>query len=83
MPFGIFLVLLSKRISPLSVFMRAFGISLALECLQVILLIGSFDVDDLILNSSGGLLGYWVYKMIVKLTQPKKRMADPVLNVIL
>jgi glycopeptide antibiotics resistance protein len=62
-PYGIFIVLLSKNkmISLSGVFIRSLGISLLLECLQVFFSIGNFDVDDLILNTSGGLLGYGVF----------------------
>lgn len=63
MPYGIFIVLLSKSkmISLNGVFMRSLGVSLLLECLQVFFSIGNFDVDDLILNTSGGLLGYCIF----------------------
>lgn len=63
MPYGIFIVLLSKSktISLSGVFIRSLGMSLLLECLQVFFSIGNFDVDDLILNTSGGLLGYGIF----------------------
>ncbi|RKN83718.1 VanZ family protein [Paenibacillus ginsengarvi] len=62
-PYGIFIVILSKSkmISLSGVFIRSLGISLLLECLQVFFSIGNFDVDDLILNTSGGLLGYGIF----------------------
>ncbi|WP_367618539.1 VanZ family protein [Paenibacillus andongensis] len=65
MPFGIFLLLLSKSktISLIGVFIQSLGMSLLLECLQVFFSIGNFDVDDLILNTSGGLLGYCVFRL--------------------
>ncbi|TMV49929.1 VanZ family protein [Paenibacillus mesophilus] len=63
MPYGIFIVILSKSkmISLSGVFIRSLGMSLLLECLQVFFSIGNFDVDDLILNTSGGLLGYGIF----------------------
>lgn len=61
-PFGIFLVLLSKM-SFIRVLAGTFCFSLCLECLQVLFSVGIFDVDDLILNTFGGLLGYWVIKV--------------------
>ncbi|NOU94696.1 VanZ family protein [Paenibacillus sp. LMG 31456] len=70
MPYGIFLLLMSnnQRMSLIGVFTRSLGLSLCLECLQVVFSIGSFDVDDLILNVSGGLLGYGVFKFYTKFT---------------
>ncbi|WP_223193071.1 VanZ family protein [Paenibacillus sedimenti] len=68
MPYGIFLQLLprSRMISHIRVFCRSLGLSLLLECLQVVFSIGSFDVDDLILNTFGGLLGFGIFKLYSK-----------------
>jgi glycopeptide antibiotics resistance protein len=68
MPYGIFLLLLfkSKPISLIGVFIQSLGMSLLLECLQVFFSIGNFDVDDLILNTSGGLLGYCFFRLYSK-----------------
>lgn len=41
-----------------------FLFSLSVELLQLIAKVGSFDVDDLILNTFGGLLGYFVYYLL-------------------
>ena len=51
------------------------GLSLSLECLQLIFSIGSFDVDDLILNVSGGLLGYGIFLAVIasKMNRGKTR----------
>ena len=38
-----------------------FLFSLSVELLQLIAKVGAFDVDDLILNTFGGLLGFFVY----------------------
>ncbi|GGP15522.1 VanZ family protein [Oceanobacillus neutriphilus] len=65
-PFGFFILLLSKSKVNSLVVVAALSLclSLCLECLQVIFAIGSFDVDDLVLNTFGGLLGYCVFKLI-------------------
>ncbi len=65
-PYGIFLMLLSKKskMSVVGVVFRSFALSLSLECSQVLFAIGSFDVDDLILNTFGGLLGFCVFKFM-------------------
>lgn len=41
-----------------------FLFSLSVELLQLVAKVGSFDVDDLILNTLGGLLGYFVYYIL-------------------
>ena len=38
-----------------------FLLSLFIECIQLIFKVGSFDVDDLILNTLGGVIGYVVF----------------------
>ncbi|MDD9270789.1 VanZ family protein [Paenibacillus sp. GCM10023248] len=60
MPLGVFLYVIYKQqgLTCVGVFMRALALSLSLEVLQVVFSIGRFDVDDLILNVFGGLLGY-------------------------
>ncbi len=38
-----------------------FGISLLFETIQLVTGVGVFDVDDLLLNTTGGIIGYFVY----------------------
>ncbi|OCT16368.1 hypothetical protein A8709_02760 [Paenibacillus pectinilyticus] len=71
-PFGILLLLMShnRRMTLSGIFMRSLGLSLSLECLQLVFSMGSFDVDDLILNVSGGILGYGIYKLMGRNNMP-------------
>lgn len=58
-PAGFFIPILWKRKKGfLFTVCAAFEISLLMESLQLIFRVGSFDVDDLILNTLGGILGY-------------------------
>ena len=41
----------------------AAGVMIPVELLQMLLLVGSCDVDDLILNLLGASLGYWLYSL--------------------
>lgn len=46
----------------------------AIEGLQVILSVGIFDIDDVILNGLGVIIGYWAFKVLAKklsLMEPK------------
>jgi glycopeptide antibiotics resistance protein len=69
MPYGILLGLMlrNKKISFIDAFIFSLGLSLILESAQALFSIGSFDVDDLILNSTGGLLGFIIFKLSAKL----------------
>ena len=40
-----------------------FLVSMAVETLQLVLGVGAFDVDDLILNTLGVIVGYILYKI--------------------
>ncbi|WP_019911101.1 VanZ family protein [Paenibacillus sp. HW567] len=59
-PHGIFIRLTVKR-SFVRALLYSFALTLALESAQVIFSMGTFDVDDLILNTLGGLIGYGIF----------------------
>lgn len=69
MPYGILLGLMlrNKKISFIDAFILSFGLSLILELSQAFFSIGRYDVDDLILNSSGGLIGFIIFKLFALL----------------
>jgi len=65
MPLGFFLPLLFKRyIKFRNTIFIVIASTLMVECLQYIYRVGSFDVDDLILNTVGGILGFGVFKLV-------------------
>jgi glycopeptide antibiotics resistance protein len=65
-PLGVFLPKLFERCRRLlSILVLSLELSLAIEVVQLVTKIGSFDVDDLLLNTTGGILGYFVYKIFV------------------
>ena len=61
-PFGMFLPkLFSKCKNPLLTLLFSFELSLCVEIVQLVTKIGSFDVDDLLLNTLGGICGFAIY----------------------
>lgn len=65
MPFGLFIPILSARRRNLkSILKMMFFLSLAIEIIQLLTRTGSFDVDDLILNTLGGVLGYLLFVIL-------------------
>ena len=64
MPMGLFLPKLFSR-------QRCFGwflftsllLGVGIECIQYVTAVGVLDVDDLFLNISGAVLGYWVWRV--------------------
>ncbi len=61
MPFGFFMPMASKYRSCFSAVFYSFGLSLCVETFQLLTKVGSFDVDDLLLNTVGGLAGYVIF----------------------
>jgi glycopeptide antibiotics resistance protein len=73
MPFGYFVPALFRRAGHgLTVGLVSFLVSLLIECTQLICKVGSFDVDDLLLNTAGGILGYLVYWSICHLWRRRR-----------
>jgi glycopeptide antibiotics resistance protein len=65
MPLGFFIPALGRmRKNGFLVVLCCFSISLLVEVIQLVYRLGCFDVDDLFLNTLGGLLGYLVYRFI-------------------
>lgn len=67
MPLGFLLASLLKRRGSLkSTLVFSFFIILFAESMQLIMKVGVFDVDDIILNLIGCLIGYFVHEIFVK-----------------
>lgn len=68
MPFGFLMPILRKRDRRVvnAAFMT-FLLSLFIEVVQLLTRVGSFDVDDLILNTMGGILGYVLFYILNKI----------------
>lgn len=58
LPFGFFMPMASRYRSFGLTMFYSLGLSLLVESFQFISRVGSFDVDDIILNTLGGILGY-------------------------
>lgn len=61
-PFGFFLPIISgKNKKFLNVFLLSLELTLTIEMLQLLFRVGIFDVDDIVMNTLGGILGYVIY----------------------
>ena len=65
-PLGLYLSFFIKKNKFIKVIIYTFLISLLFEIIQLFTLLGSFQTEDLILNTFSGLLGYIIYKIIYK-----------------
>ena len=67
MPMGFFQPLLAqKKWRGALVVLNCFIVSLLVETIQLVFKVGCFDVDDLLLNTLGGLLGVIIYYVFQK-----------------
>lgn len=74
MPFGWLLpVLYKKKINAGTVFLKTLLLSLTAECIQLYTKTGAFDVDDLLLNVLGGLLGFLFFQLFFGKKQKKRK----------
>ena len=74
MPCGFFLPIVSRRSKKWynTIFISA-GFSLGVEVTQLISRVGSFDVDDIMLNTAGGILGYITYRIVQRMRIWRRR----------
>lgn len=63
-PFG-FLGLVNQKFNKLSILLIHFlSVLLVMEALQYFTRMGIFDIDDILLNSLGVIIGFWIYKKV-------------------
>lgn len=65
MPFGFFLPMASRYRSFFATLFWSFILSLGVESFQLVSKVGCFDVDDLLLNTIGGIAGHIVFVVCV------------------
>lgn len=74
MPCGFFLPIVSRRGRKwYNNILLCFGLSLCIEVTQLVFKVGSFDVDDLLLNTLGGILGYITYQIVQAARRRRRR----------
>ena len=67
-PIGFLLPIIGKgEVGLVRSVVNAFVLSLCIETLQLVTRVGVFDVDDLILNTLGGAIGWMAFSLIRKL----------------
>ncbi len=71
-PFGFLLPCIFQKSTFLKTILLGFAFSLAIESLQFVFKMGVFEIDDLLLNTFGTVLGYFalfVFKKIIKINK--------------
>ena len=73
-PMGIYLQIMLRDKRVWKSLLIVFSISLIFEVFQYGFGIGASDVDDIILNSLGGLVGILIYRGLLRLTKSEKKV---------
>lgn len=73
-PLGIYLPLFKNDRRVKNNLLFIFIVSLSVEIIQGILGIGASDIDDIILNCLGGLIGILVYKLLLFILRDEKKV---------
>jgi len=75
LPFGFFMAMASKYRSFLSTLVYSFALSLTVEISLLFMKVGCFDVDDLLLNTIGGMLGFITFAVcnVIRRNYAKKK----------
>lgn len=60
-PYGFFISMAAERRGFFKTLFFSFGLSLCVELVQLATRVGSFDVDDILLNTIGGIFGYILF----------------------
>ncbi len=64
-PFGMYIPVISRKKRGLLVtILITFLLTLSIELTQLVMKVGSFDVDDIILNTIGGIIGYLCISLV-------------------
>ena len=62
-----------KKTGFFEILLYSFALSLLIETLQLVTRVGVFDVDDLFLNTIGGVLGFVLFKITRLIFQSQKK----------
>ena len=75
LPFGFFMAMASRYRSFLNTLIYSFALSLTIELSQLFMKVGCFDVDDLLLNTIGGMLGFITFAVcnVIRRNYAKKK----------
>ena len=60
-PYGFFISMASRSRGFFKTLFFSMGLSLCVEVTQLFTRVGSFDVDDILLNTVGGVIGYMIF----------------------
>ena len=84
-PLGIFIPLVSEKTKRFwIVYLLGAGITCCIECFQLVTKRGVFELDDLLGNTAGTMIGYGIYRLVrYILKKRKEKCKEKVVHIIL
>ncbi len=82
-PLGTFLMVYSKEKSVVYITVTTLLTSVAVEIIQYIFALGVTDIDDIILNTIGGLTGVFLYQILKIIFKSDKRIKGVIIWIVL
>lgn len=70
-PVGFLVPLVYRQMTWRTSLALAAAVGLSIEGMEVLFRVGIFDIDDVILNGLGVMLGYWAFAAVVKRARPR------------
>lgn len=82
-PVGILIPFIYRGVTWKKVFMLAVGTSFLIETMQVMLRVGIFDIDDVLLNAFGVMIGYWMVRIFTHWVRAKNYISMSIAAVVM
>ena len=74
-PIGFLLPFVYRKMTWLKCLAIAITLGLTIEGMELVFRVGIFDIDDVILNALGVMIGYWAFVIFTKWRQPQLKSA--------
>jgi len=74
-PVGLLLPFVARRVTWRDALLAGIACGLAIELMQVVFDVGRFDIDDVILNALGVMVGYWALRALESVVLGWRRRA--------
>lgn len=81
-PLGFMVPFVYSKIDWKKILLLATIVSLSIEITQVILHIGIFDIDDVLLNALGVIIGFWKFNLFSKFSVPTRKVIITILILV-
>jgi glycopeptide antibiotics resistance protein len=72
-PVGFLAPVLYRKLTWKKSLVLAVAVGLAMEGMEVAFRVGIFDIDDIMLNAFGVMIGYWVFALFNRQRRPRLR----------